>query len=889
MGCSSSNSNTVSRPPQGLAEKNGSISSKKSSWSNTNSNIRRELHTEAPPSGEKFLHAEAVVKEKLSQTGLSGTKQCMVSWNTESLDAANPLTNLEVKISPDSEIGPIRIRLNADKIFGQRDPTMSISSMRLGAKTKIKVSSDRIPAEILEKVNSASSLVLNQPSPDSRTKKKTIGFSMASASIPLTAEFTPQRDPPSESRPALATSRSARFNPGAVSPPSRPLFTRGSLLGKMKSVRSPSDRADLIVLGHEHYEGDDEEVVDIIKHDCDICHMDKEKGVFCDSLDHFICSSCFATHVETLCRDTKTFKTSKSAVSCPCGGCTSAPWNSYHMRKILTNGHDSVLELYLSTMMTLMQELSFARVAGPTPSPLKRGFSVGSPIVSRQSSNRQPDATTDPPLLPFTPDTITIEPSNISINIQPPIVHGVVAPQSAKLSPPPAVAPPLQPIIIQFSDEELQFEFEKLKETIKILRKQLQDHNIDAAEYIPLEIIQQELQQLFGKANRGEPYDEGRMDYLLMCLENNPDYIAKKEEEQRQWREEILAYANTCYEEMLSYVPPDIFSASIVRLREEYKFSTEFAKRLMQKKCLWLIRCEPSDIEKLHEADLMGRFTFEAQGLDIIELAALFAAVPEKFSSDSTGRKQNWRNNLEFSLKKLLSDKAQGRLEKVKIRNPAYGKETPKFAGDRRLHRLRDDTGAQLLSNSSYGSFMTKSSEFKMINSQLSSESLAEISPFSAVSPDIKSVESLIVSTDLHDELPQVFKSTVLHPEAVDRTVPVSHSSSDPVSSMQPILNSSMENKFANTLSEAKSSELESSIPTVLSTQSSSEDIPPYTDKISNEVPSDVVTNSNENLRTLSLPSKATQSSLAVAAAAAAAKMAARRRASVDDQPQKEN
>eukprot|EP01033_Poteriospumella_lacustris_P012175 gene12174-8709_t len=347
------------------------------------------------------------------------------------------------------------------------------------------------------------------------------------------------------------------------------------------------------------------------------------------------------------------------------------------MRKILTNGHDSVLELYLSTMMMLMQELNFNRSAGMSPSPVKRGKG-STPLVSREASLHQPE--------------VSVEPTNTAVPTGSENTLQSAATKVASVVSEPSPRHEVQPVVINFTDDELREEFEKMRETIKILRKQLLDHNIDAAEYIPLENIQEELQGLFAKANQGEPYDEGRMDYLLMCLENNPDYIQKKEEEQRQWREENTAFAKQCYDEMLAFVPPDIFSASISRLRDEYKFSTDFAKRLITKKCLWLIRCEMADIEKLHEADLMGRFTFEAQGLDVVELAALFAATPEKFSSDSTGRKQTWRNNLEFSLKKLLTDKAQGRLEKKKIRNPLYAKEKPLFGNDRRLHRLRDET-----------------------------------------------------------------------------------------------------------------------------------------------------------------------------------------------------
>lgn len=631
-----------------------------------------------------LVAAQAAIEHHLSSSDMSSSTYS-VQWrlpNTvEDMDtvSAEEPTVMDVKIiSQDqnarSRQETVSIQIDGDKLFGPSNGENKCARMKAGAKIPFK-KSRTIPESIVQMANQMAS---TNDSP--QRKKKVVGFA---SEVQQSSPSEPhEASSPSVSVPDIGLAPrnpSARLGPSMpmnspVATLNRPLFTRGGMVSRMKSVRSPSDRAELIVLGdHDHDESAEEGTA---HHDCDVCHLSKEKGVFCDSFDHFICHNCFANHVESLCRDSSSFKTSKSAVSCPCGGCTSAPWNSYHMRKILTNGHDSVLELYLSTMMMLMQELNFNRSAGMSPSPVKRGKS--SSAFSREASLQQPE--------------VSVEPTNIAVPTGSENTLQSAANKVVSVVSEPSSHHEVQPVVIHFTDDELREEFEKMRETIKILRKQLLDHNIDAAEYIPLENIQEELQGLFAKANQGEPYDEGRMDYLLMCLENNPDYIQKKEEEQRQWREENIAFAKQCYDEMLAFVPPDIFSASISRLRDEYKFSADFAKRLISKKCLWLIRCEMADIEKLHEADLMGRFTFEAQGLDVVELAALFAATPEKFSSDSTGRKQTWRNNLEFSLKKLLTDKAQGRLEKKKIRNPLYAKEKPLFGNDRRLHRLRDET-----------------------------------------------------------------------------------------------------------------------------------------------------------------------------------------------------
>lgn len=695
-----------------------------------------------------FVAAQAAIEHHLSTSDMSSSTYS-VQWRLPNavedmgtLSTEEP-TVMDVNIIPHDQNASSRpetvsVQIDGDKLFSPSngDIVVKCAKMKAGAKATFK-KSRTVPESIVQMANQMVSTTDSPP-----RKKKVVGFSsevQTSPSVTHDVSSSSSSSPDFGPAPRVPSTRlgpSMSMN-SPVATLNRPLFTRGGMVSRTKSVRSPSDRAELIVLGdHDHDESAEEGTVQQI--DCDVCHLSKEKGVFCDSFDHFICHNCFANHVESLCRDASSFKTSKSAVSCPCGGCTSAPWNSYHMRKILTNGHDSVLELYLSTMMLMMQELNFNRSVGMSPSPVKRGKGSTPYVISREASLHQPEVSVEPT------NTAATESSDNSLQkVVTKVASGTSEPSSHQ---------DVQPVVINFTDDELREEFEKMRETIKILRKQLMDHNIDAAEYIPLENIQEELQGLFAKANQGEPYDEGRMDYLLMCLENNPDYIQKKEDEQRQWREQNIAFAKQCYNEMLAYVPPDIFSASISRLRDEYKFSADFAKRLISKKCLWLIRCEMADIEKLHEADLMGRFTFEAQGLDVVELAALFAATPEKFSSDSTGRKQTWRNNLEFSLKKLLTDQAQGRLEKKKIRNPLYAKEKPLFGDDRRLHRLRDETNDAAI---------TMNESFIMNNPPGSNNEPPRGSESAAVSPKATKDPEMVPLGDIFQDKSSTFEGSI--------------------------------------------------------------------------------------------------------------------------------
>lgn len=100
--------------------------------------------------------------------------------------------------------------------------------------------------------------------------------------------------------------------------------------------------------------------------------------------------------------------------------------------------------------------------------------------------------------------------------------------------------------------------------------------------------------------------------------------------------------------------------------------SVEVAKRLLEKKALWLTRMSDMEIAKLHEADLHNRFQVHANGLDIIEIAAIYASTPDAFPNDPTGRKTAWLNSIELLLKRMLTEKNKGILPKHLKRASVY-------------------------------------------------------------------------------------------------------------------------------------------------------------------------------------------------------------------------
>lgn len=68
---------------------------------------------------------------------------------------------------------------------------------------------------------------------------------------------------------------------------------------------------------------------------------------------------------------------------------------------------------------------------------------------------------------------------------------------------------------------------------VELLRQQLKECNVLPLEYIPLPELKQQLNNLITKMNKNEitEQESKRLDYLLICLEKNPEYISEQEME----------------------------------------------------------------------------------------------------------------------------------------------------------------------------------------------------------------------------------------------------------------------------------------------------------------------------------------------------------------------
>ena len=215
--------------------------------------------------------------------------------------------------------------------------------------------------------------------------------------------------------------------------------------------------------------------------------------------------------------------------------------------------------------------------------------------------------------------------------------------------------------------------------------------------------IRGELKGLFYEHNLGRSYNKNRLFALLSCLQSNNVYVEKENKARIKWLAEVSSFALECFEIQKGFVPRNIFHSSLSSLRTESKLNKHVARRLTKKKCLWLIRMNPVDISRLSIEDLegmryilscifhfllqtnfpiSGRFNPSNQSLDIVEVFAIFYALPDKFSNDIGGRKTFWKQCIEEHAKHLFVKKSNNSLLTYEKRHKVYEGITPPFTSD---------------------------------------------------------------------------------------------------------------------------------------------------------------------------------------------------------------
>lgn len=181
---------------------------------------------------------------------------------------------------------------------------------------------------------------------------------------------------------------------------------------------------------------------------------------------------------------------------------------------------------------------------------------------------------------------------------------------------------------------------------------------------------------------------EQEFDAWSKVITSHPAYIRREKTQRKEWDSQNFDKCQSALWLLRPLIPPDISSSSLERVMQHPALqlavpvpgsvpadksptvNVPLAERIWRRRVLWLLRATPAEVTNLHSSDLSGPYS--AQGLDLMELRAVYAMLPAKFVNDKDGRKAAWREQIRERLVELTEKEAQGTLEPEEERHPAY-------------------------------------------------------------------------------------------------------------------------------------------------------------------------------------------------------------------------
>tara|TARA_B100002052_G_C15872453_1_gene595383 strand:+ start:835 stop:1830 length:996 start_codon:yes stop_codon:yes gene_type:complete len=225
--------------------------------------------------------------------------------------------------------------------------------------------------------------------------------------------------------------------------------------------------------------------------------------------------------------------------------------------------------------------------------------------------------------------------------------------------------------ITSFKLNELSISDNILLEHIQILKNQLELAGIKPIDdIITYEDAKEKLKQSLILASEKDSFENiSEVERWDSFVTSHPKFILEKKNEEEQWKllqnESITESLNI----QKSIIPKDITNLSIEDLTKR-NMTKQLANRIFRNKSLWLVHFSKEEISKLHSADL--QYKFSNVGLDIIELKALYACLPNEFLFDHDNKKQIWKTNIIERLKELTNQEEMNKLPKKYVRNHCY-------------------------------------------------------------------------------------------------------------------------------------------------------------------------------------------------------------------------
>lgn len=155
-------------------------------------------------------------------------------------------------------------------------------------------------------------------------------------------------------------------------------------------------------------------------------------------------------------------------------------------------------------------------------------------------------------------------------------------------------------------------------------------------------------------------------------IRSHSEYKKREDEKWVTWEADNAPKNLKALDEMRSLVPKNIIrGVTLEELCKNKKLQAGAARRVLKTQILKFFYMDPeTEIAKIHIADLSSRYV--PQGLDIVELRAVYTRLPKEFQNDGDGKKQLWLDQIRNKLFDFTSREAKDTLMGPERRNPAY-------------------------------------------------------------------------------------------------------------------------------------------------------------------------------------------------------------------------
>ena len=197
----------------------------------------------------------------------------------------------------------------------------------------------------------------------------------------------------------------------------------------------------------------------------------------------------------------------------------------------------------------------------------------------------------------------------------------------------------------------------------KLSMLSLQQTSVHPPSCMSLQDLRTQLQDAVQRMTNGDESAETATEFeqLDKQIKNHPDYAKDLKEKQDAWDKEQRDANDEALRRMLSVYPDDVnTSCGLPR---------ELLNRFKRTRALQLLSTPQGVIQTKHAVELNR---LSNQGLDLVEMRAVYACLPAIFDLDGDGKKALWRQNFVIKLKELVKKETNGTLSTREQRHPAY-------------------------------------------------------------------------------------------------------------------------------------------------------------------------------------------------------------------------